>query len=198
MFASSAAIKALARREVTRNATVNARSMANLAAYEEFGKNVFSGNVADEYLQRHGASVETLKDPNWVNNDADKVANAVFDWAIDRGANVYCHWFQPMASSGVRHGMTGQVQNIMLKFDSDGEVVQDFKGKTLIKGETDGSSYPNGGLRGTHCAGGYLAVDTSSPILCRGDTIFIPSVLVSYYGAALDEKNTSTSFQFCA
>jgi len=76
----------------------------------------------------------------------------------------------------------------MLKFDSDGEVVQDFKGKTLIKGETDGSSYPNGGLRGTHCAGGYLAVDTSSPILCRGDTIFIPSVLVSYYGAALDEK----------
>jgi len=93
-----------------------------------------------------------------------------------------------MASSGVRHGMTGQVQNIMLKFDSDGEVVQDFKGKTLIKGETDGSSYPNGGLRGTHCAGGYLAVDTSSPILCRGDTIFIPSVLVSYYGAALDEK----------
>jgi len=188
MFASSAAVKALARREVTRNATVSARSMANLAAYEEFGKNVFSGNVADEYLQRHGASVETLKDPNWVNNDADKVANAVFDWAIDRGANVYCHWFQPMASSGVRHGMTGQVQNIMLKFDSDGEVVQDFKGKTLIKGETDGSSYPNGGLRGTHCAGGYLAVDTSSPILCRGDTIFIPSVLVSYYGAALDEK----------
>jgi len=108
--------------------------------------------------------------------------------AIDRGANVYCHWFQPMASSGVRHGLTGQVQNIMLKFDSDGEVVQDFKGKTLIKGETDGSSFPNGGLRGTHCAGGYLAVDTSSPILCRGDTIFIPSVLVSYYGAALDEK----------
>jgi len=93
-----------------------------------------------------------------------------------------------MASSGVRHGLTGQVQNIMLKFDSDGEVVQDFKGKTLIKGETDGSSFPNGGLRGTHCAGGYLAVDTSSPILCRGDTIFIPSVLVSYYGAALDEK----------
>jgi len=188
MFATSAAVKALTRREVTRNATVSARSMANLAAYEEFGKNVFTGKVADEYLQRHGASAETLKDPNWVNTEADKVANAVFDWAIDRGANVYCHWFQPMASSGVRHGLTGQVQNIMLKFDSDGEVVQDFKGKTLIKGETDGSSFPNGGLRGTHCAGGYLAVDTSSPILCRGDTIFIPSVLVSYYGAALDEK----------
>ena len=93
-----------------------------------------------------------------------------------------------MAASGVRHGLSGQVHNIMLKFDSNMEVQQDFKGKTLVKGETDGSSYPNGGLRGTHQAGGYLAVDTSSPIFCRGDTIFIPSAFVSYYGAALDEK----------
>lgn len=94
-----------------------------------------------------------------------------------------------MASSGVRHGLTGQVQNTMLKFDATtGEVAQDFKGKTLVKGETDGSSFPNGGLRGTHAAGGYVAVDTSSPILCRGDTIFIPSAFVSYHGAALDEK----------
>jgi glutamine synthetase len=108
--------------------------------------------------------------------------------AIDNGANVYCHWFQPMGASGVRHGLTGQVHNMMLKFNSEGELVQDFKGKTLVKGETDGSSYPNGGLRGTHQAGGYLAVDTSSPIFLRGDTIFIPSVFVSYYGAALDEK----------
>mgnify|MGYP005851428005 CR=1 FL=1 len=76
----------------------------------------------------------------------------------------------------------------MLKFDSNNEVVQDFKGKTLVKGETDGSSYPNGGLRNTHTAGGYLALDTSSPIFLRGDTIFIPSAFVSYYGAALDEK----------
>jgi len=76
----------------------------------------------------------------------------------------------------------------MLKFGPDGTVQKDFKGKTLTKGETDGSSYPTGGLRGTHCAGGYLAVDTSSPIFLRGDTIFIPSVLVSYYGQALDEK----------
>jgi glutamine synthetase len=93
-----------------------------------------------------------------------------------------------MAASGVRHGQSGQVQNIMLEFDKNNEVVQDFKGKTLVRGETDGSSYPNGGLRGTHQAGGYLCIDTSSPIFLRGDTIFIPSVLVSYYGAALDEK----------
>ena len=110
------------------------------------------------------------------------------DRAIDNGANMYCHWFQPMGSSGVRHGQTGQVQNMMLEFNSDNEIVQDFKGKTLVRGETDGSSYPNGGLRGTHRAGGYVVIDTSSPIFLRGDTIFIPSVLVSYYGAALDEK----------
>lgn len=77
---------------------------------------------------------------------------------------------------------------MMLKFNSKNQVERDFKGKTLVKGETDGSSYPNGGLRATHCAGGYIAVDTSSPIFLRGDTIFIPSVFVSYYGAALDEK----------
>lgn len=188
MLATSVAVKSLAHREGMRKAVMNVRAMSNLAAYDDYGKNVFTGKVADEYLQKHGASADILKDPNWVNTDADTVANAVFDWAIDRGANVYCHWFQPMASSGVRHGLTGQVQNMMLKFDSNGEIAQDFKGKTLVKGETDGSSFPNGGLRGTHCAGGYLAVDTSSPILCRGDTIFIPSAFVSYYGAALDEK----------
>lgn len=93
-----------------------------------------------------------------------------------------------MASSGVRHGQTGQVQNKMLAFNADNQIEFDFKGKDLIKGETDGSSYPNGGLRGTHCAGGYLCIDTSSPIFLRGDTMFIPSAFVSYYGSALDEK----------
>eukprot|EP00529_Nitzschia_sp_RCC80_P015660 CAMPEP_0113508204 /NCGR_PEP_ID=MMETSP0014_2-20120614/36886_1 /TAXON_ID=2857 /ORGANISM="Nitzschia sp." /LENGTH=714 /DNA_ID=CAMNT_0000403889 /DNA_START=104 /DNA_END=2248 /DNA_ORIENTATION=+ /assembly_acc=CAM_ASM_000159 len=190
MFASTAAVKQLVRREAvtTARAFAAARSMTSLAAYEDFGKNVFTGKVADEYLQKFGSSGELLKDPAWVKNNPDVVADAVFDWAIERGVNTYCHWFQPMASSGVRHGLTGQVQNMMLEFDSNNEIKKDFKGKTLIKGETDGSSYPNGGLRGTHQAGGYLAVDTSSPIFCRGDTMFIPSAFVSYYGAALDEK----------
>ena len=78
---------------------------------------------------------------------------------------------------------------MMMQFNRESNEVEfDFKGKDLIKGETDGSSYPNGGLRGTHCAGGYLALDTSSPIFLRGDTIFVPSAFVSYYGNALDEK----------
>lgn len=188
MFVTSAAVKHLVRKEATRAHTVAIRSMASLEQFEEFGKYLFTGKVADEYLKKHGASGDTLKDPSWVTKHADTVANAVFDWAIDHGANVYTHWFQPMAASGVRHGLTGQVHNIMLKFDKDGSVTQDFKGKTLVKGETDGSSYPNGGLRATHSAGGYLAVDTSSPIFLRGDTIFIPSAFVSYHGHALDEK----------
>jgi glutamine synthetase len=78
MFATSAAVKALVRREASRN--VGLRAMANLAAYEDFGKNVFTGAVADEYLKKHGASVELLKDPAWVKNAPDTVADAVFDW----------------------------------------------------------------------------------------------------------------------
>lgn len=80
MFATSAAVKAIARREATLKAAVNIRAMSNLAAYEDFGKNVFTGKVAAEYLEKHGASADTLKDPSWVKDDADKVANAVFDW----------------------------------------------------------------------------------------------------------------------
>lgn len=78
---------------------------------------------------------------------------------------------------------------MMVKFDhKTNDLKFDFDGGDLVKGETDGSSYPNGGLRATHTAGGYLAIDTSSPIFLRGDTIFIPSIFVSYYGMALDEK----------
>jgi glutamine synthetase len=76
----------------------------------------------------------------------------------------------------------------MIEFDKNGQPQWDFKGKNILKGETDGSSYLNGGLRATHRAGGYLAVDPTSPIFLRGDTIFIPACLVSYYGHALDEK----------
>lgn len=76
----------------------------------------------------------------------------------------------------------------MIEFDKEGRPQWDFKGKNILKGETDGSSYPNGGLRATHRAAGYLTVDPTSPIFLRGDTIFIPACLVSYFGHALDEK----------
>lgn len=77
MLIASAAVKALARREA---AHTGLRAMASLADYESFGKNVFTGKVADEYLKKHGASGDVLKDPAWTVNHADTVANAVFDW----------------------------------------------------------------------------------------------------------------------
>jgi glutamine synthetase len=77
---------------------------------------------------------------------------------------------------------------MMAKFNKDGSPAFEFEGKELLNGETDGSSYNNGGLRATHTAGGYLSCDPTSPIFLRGDTIFIPSCLTSYYGYALDEK----------
>lgn len=117
-----------------------------------------------------------------------QVAAAVLEWAKDHGASVYCHWFQPLGSSGVRHGQTAQVQNQMIEFNREGLPVWDFKASNLLKGETDGSSYPSGGLRATHSAAAYLTVDVTSPIFLRGDTIFIPACMVSYFGHALDEK----------
>jgi len=194
MLATSAAARSLLLRSraassAAASTLLGSTRSASLEPYSDYGKSLFTGRVADEYLKKHGSSVDILKDPSWTKTHSDVVAKAVLDWAVDRGANTYCHWFQPMASSGVRHGQTGQVQNMMMKFNrTTNDVEFDFDGKNLIKGETDGSSYPNGGLRATHQAGGYLAVDTSSPIFLRGDTIFIPSAFVSYYGAALDEK----------
>eukprot|EP00804_Cyclotella_cryptica_P021040 CCRYP_021158-RA/>CCRYP_021158-RA protein AED:0.15 eAED:0.15 QI:166/1/1/1/1/1/4/845/724 len=194
MLATSAAARSLLLRSrvassAAASTLLGSTRSASIEPYNDYGKSVFIGRIADEYLKKHGSSGDILKDPMWTKTHADTVAKAVLDWAVDRGANTYCHWFQPMASSGVRHGQTGQVQNMMMKFNRNTNDVEfDFDGKNLIKGETDGSSYPNGGLRATHQAGGYLALDTSSPIFLRGDTIFIPSAFVSYYGAALDEK----------
>ena len=84
-----------------------------------------------------------------------------------------------------------QVHNRLFTFGPDGKPHWELKGKDLIKGETDGSSFPNGGLRITHEAGGYLAIDTSSPIFLRGDLVHVPTVFVSYNGHALDEKIVS-------
>ena len=95
-----------------------------------------------------------------------QVASAVLDWARDNGASVYTHWFQPLGSSGVRWGLASGVQNTMMEFLPDGTPAWDFKGKHLLNGETDGSSYVNGGLRGTHQAGGkYCPPPPPPPLL---------------------------------
>ena len=164
------------------------RSVSGLL--EGYGDHVFKGAVAESYLSKQGLAAGTLDNSEWTKDAAaaDKVAAAVLEWATENDATSFCHVFQPLGASGVRHGLVGQVQNAFFKFDAAGKPVWDLKGKDILAGETDGSSYPNGGLRGTHCAGGYVSVDPTSPIFLRGDCIFIPSTLCSYYGDALDEK----------
>lgn len=146
--------------------------------------------VAKPYLEKHGLSLETLEDPSWCTDQvkADAMAGAVLEWATARGATVFCHWFQPMGSGGVRQGQTAMVQISMLSFSADGVPSFQLTGEQLLSGETDGSSYPNGGLRATHTAGAYLKIDPKSPIFLRGDTVFIPACFVAYTGEALDEK----------
>lgn len=98
-----------------------------------------------------------------------------------------CHWFQPLAAT-YRHGQAGCVQLAFFKFNDANEPVWNLDGSDLLQGETDGSSYPNGGLRATHTAGGYLTIDPESPIFLRGDVVYVPAVFVSYNGHSLDEK----------
>ena len=140
-------------------------------------------------MKKEGLSVKDLEDYSWTKDASkpDKIAKALLAWALDRGATSFCHWFQPMAST-FRHGNTGQVQMSMLEYNADGTPTFELKGKHVLFGETDGSSYPNGGMRATHTAGGYLCIDPSSPVFLRDDCMFIPACFVSYDGKALDEK----------
>ena len=166
------------------------RARGFMSAIEDYGKHCFQGAEADAYLAKQGLPAGLLSDHSWTTSEktADSVAKAIMEWAGDRGASVFTHWFQPLGAAGVRVGMTGQVHNAFFTFGDDGKPKFSFKGKELLKGETDGSSYPSGGMRATHTAGGYTVLDPTSPVFIRGDTVYIPTVFVSFYGQALDEK----------
>jgi len=159
------------------------------ASLAEHCKYVFAGAAAAPYLINVGLPKNTLEDPSWVGDPpkADKIAAAVMQWAIDLGASSYAHWFQPMCGSK-RHGQSGCVQLAMFEIDSERKPFWQLRGKDLLRGETDGSSYPSGNLRATHQAGAYLTIDPLSPMFLSDDCIMIPACMVSYKGAALDEK----------
>ncbi len=118
--------------------------------------------------------------------DADVVANSMKDWAIANGATHYAHWFQPMT------GLTAEKHDAFLTPTGDGMVINEFSGKTLIKGEPDASSLPSGGIRSTFEARGYTAWDPTSPAFLlansRGKTLYIPTMFFSYTGESLDRK----------
>lgn len=117
---------------------------------------------------------------------AEIVANAMKDWAIERGATHYSHWFQPMT------GITAEKHDSFISPTNDGKVIMEFSGKELVKGEPDASSFPSGGLRATFEARGYTAWDCTSPAFLREDaagvTLCIPTAFCSYTGEALDMK----------
>jgi glutamine synthetase len=113
---------------------------------------------------------------------ADVIANAMKDWAIEKGATHYCHWFQPMT------GLTAEKHDSFISPTADGKTVMEFSGKELIKGEPDASSFPSGGLRATFEARGYTAWDCTSAVFIKGRTLYIPCAFCSYTGEALDKK----------
>ena len=113
---------------------------------------------------------------------ANAVANAMKDWAIEKGATHYTHWFQPMT------GITAEKHDSFISPTADGRTIMEFSGKELIKGEPDASSFPSGGLRATFEARGYTAWDPTSYAFIKDHSLFIPTAFCSYGGEVLDKK----------
>lgn len=159
------------------------------AVSKVFGSNVFNDSVMREVLPKNtyksfrSTVTEGERLDPYV---ADVMANAMKDWAIEKGATHYCHWFQPMT------GLTAEKHDSFISPTPDGRTIMEFSGKELVKGEPDASSFPSGGLRATFEARGYTAWDCTSPVFVKNDgtniTLFIPSVFCSYTGEALDKK----------
>ena len=156
---------------------------------EIFGMNVFNDAMMREHLPKkvYEELKNTIERGEMLNSEiADIIANAMKDWAIERGATHYTHWFQPMT------GITAEKHDSFLAPPSNGRAIMEFSGKELIKGESDASSFPSGGLRATFEARGYTAWDCTSPAFLREDaagvTLYIPTAFYSYTGEALDKK----------
>ncbi len=156
---------------------------------EIFGKNVFSLSVMRATLTKDAYQMllKTIREGQPLDpNVADLVANAMKDWAIERGATHYCHWFLPLT------GNTAEKHDTFLTPTGDGMAIVEFSGKMLIKGEPDASSFPSGGVRSTFEARGYTAWDPTSPAFLmdgvNGKTLCIPTAFSSWDGTALDRK----------
>jgi len=152
---------------------------------EIFGSNVFNDSVMKMRLPKPAylALRKTIEqgvplDP-WV---AEVVASAMKDWAVEKGATHFTHWFQPLT------GITAEKHDSFISPTSDGKVLLEFSGKELIRGEPDASSFPSGGLRSTFEARGYTAWDCTSPAFLKDRALCIPTAFVSYTGETLDKK----------
>ena len=150
-----------------------------------FGSMVFNESVMKERLTKdaYRALCRTIKEGRALDPAvADVVASAMKDWAVEKGATHFTHWFQPMT------GVTAEKHDAFLSPCGDGSGIMEFSGKELIKGEPDASSFPSGGLRATFEARGYTAWDPTSYAFIKDDTLCIPTAFCSYRGEILDKK----------
>ena len=154
--------------------------MEKISLSEIYGLNVFNDAVMQERLPKkvYQELKSIIKSGTTLSASvAEVVANAMKDWAIDKGATHYTHWFQPMT------GVTAEKHEAFLTPDGMGGAIAEFSGKELIKGESDASSFPSGGLRSTFEARGYTAWDCTSPAFLKEDasglTLCIPTVFCS-------------------
>ena len=157
--------------------------METVADY--FGSLVFNDAVMREKLPKdiYKTLRKTVSEGKDIDlNVANSVANAMKTWALEHGCTHYTHWFQPMT------GITAEKHDAFVSPAEGGRAIMEFSGKGLIKGEADGSSFPSGGLRATFEARGYTAWDPTSYAFIRDDTLYIPTVFLSYTGESLDKK----------
>ena len=156
-----------------------------MAVSDFFGENVFNLSVMKKRLPKETfkAVENTFKDGTALDKSAAEIiATAMKDWAIEKGATHYTHWFQPMT------GVTAEKHDSFISPTGDGNVIMEFSGKELIKGEPDASSFPSGGLRATFEARGYTAWDPTSYAFIKDGSLCIPTTFYSYTGEALDKK----------
>ncbi|MBQ7046750.1 MAG: glutamine synthetase III [Oscillospiraceae bacterium] len=157
----------------------------NQTAVDYFGCNVFNDTVMRARLPKniYKSVIKTKKMGVPLADDvANVVANAMKDWAIEKGATHYAHWFHPMT------GITAEKHDAFITPTDDGNIILEFSGKELVKGEPDASSFPSGGLRATFEARGYTAWDPTSDAFVKDNTLCIPTAFCSYTGEILDKK----------
>ena len=155
------------------------------AVQELFGSMVFNDTTMREKLPKDTYKLlqRTIKNGKHLDLAvANVVASAMKDWAIEKGATHFTHWFQPMT------GITAEKHDSFISPIDDGKIIMEFSGKELVQGEPDASSFPSGGLRATFEARGYTAWDPTSYAFIKGNTLCIPTAFCSYGGEALDKK----------
>lgn len=152
---------------------------------ELFGSHVFNDEVMRSRLPKdiYKALRKTMQEGTHLELDvANAVATAMKDWAVEKGATHFCHWFQPMT------GITAEKHDSFISPVGDSKVIMEFSGKELVRGEPDASSFPSGGIRATFEARGYTIWDTTSYAFIKDGTLCIPTAFCSYGGEALDKK----------